>query len=153
MTSSIARRVLSGVALAGATVMLLAACSPFDILRLGSRAVQEVDTAAIAEAVTATSDTIDMTYVETRIDGLTTHLWVAPVLTSDGLTADELDAVLRVAFEMSRGQVEAIEVHTMNSNEDTIDVSTAASELGIQRLDNQNSVTYSTVYLEERYGQ
>jgi hypothetical protein len=112
-----------------------------------------IDTEAIATAVTATSENIETTAVETSIDGLTTRLWVAPKITSEGLTAAELDAVLRVAYTESIGKVSTIEIRTLTPDDETIDVASAASELGIQHTEKIHSVTYSTEYLDEAYGE
>jgi hypothetical protein len=140
------RRASAPIVLAIFVVTLLTAC-------LQPMTRDSIDTDAIAEAITATSDSIDSTAVETSIDGLTTHLYVRPVVGPEGLTSDELDAVLRVAYEETRGRVSAIEIRTVDQNEEPIDLTVAASGLGITHMDNIHSVTYSTEYLDDAYGE
>ena len=140
--------------LAATLVVILTACLPFPFTGESNDGMtNKLDTAAIAEAVTATSGTISTTTVETSLDGFNTRLYVRPVITTEGLTADELDAVLKVAYEQSRGDVSAIEVRTVDTSDEAVDLGTAATELGIHHVQNINSVTYSTVYLDEAYGE
>lgn len=148
-----ARRATATATLATALVLLLTACIPLPFTGESSDGMtNSIDTAAIAAAVTATSDSIETTVVETNLSGVNTHLWVAPQITTAGFTAAELDAVLRIAYEQSRGEVTAIEIATLDANEKTIDLTPAASELGIKHMANIDTVTYSTVYLDEAYG-
>ena len=82
------RRTVGSVVLAAIVTMLLAACLPFPTLGESSNGMSpSIDTEAVATAVTATSSNIESTVVETSIDGLTTRLWVAPVLPVGTLTA------------------------------------------------------------------
>ena len=104
---TITRR-MTGMA-AAAMILLLAACSSPS---------ESLDTAAIADAVTATSDSIESTSVETSRDGTTTLLYVRPTITTDGLTADELDALLEVAYTQSLGAVSTIEIRTVDASGD-----------------------------------
>lgn len=148
------RRASKVVALALTALVLLTACSHLPFIGESSNGMKNnVDTTAIAAAITETSASIESTLVDTSLDGLTTRLYVRPVITTDGLTSSELDALLRVAFEGSRGQVSAIEVRTVDGDDEPVDIKTAASGLTIQYLDNLNSVTYSTVYLEKAYAE
>lgn len=135
-----------------AALVFLSACAiavPFGESSNGM--TSSLDTAEIADAITATSSTIESTIVETSLDGLTTRLYVVPTITSQGFSAAELDAVLRVAYESSAGEVESIEVRTVDPANKPVNVKIAAAELGIQHLDNINSVTYSTTYLKKAY--
>ena len=91
--------------------------------------------------------------METSRDGSNTRLYVRPLINSDGLTSEELNAVLKVAYLKSVGSVQAIEVRTVDSSDEPIGLSAAASELGIHYVDNVDSVTYSTVFLEKAYGE
>lgn len=144
MTSSRARL---SVAVTTAIVLLMSLTACF------AARGDSVDTDAVADAITATSESVEVTYVETSLDGLTTSLWVNPLITTDSLTSHELDSVLQVAFTMTQGVVESIEVRTEDARtEQPVDVSAAATELGIHFVTNINSITYSTNDLSERYG-
>jgi len=147
------RRTAIGATIGAALLVLLTACLPIQLPGESSNGMtSKIDTAAIAQAVTATSASIETTIVETSIDGLTTRLWVAPQITTAGFTAEELDAALRAAYEKSLGQVSTIEIATMDAAEKTIDVTAAATALGIQHTTRVDSAVYSTAYLDEAYG-
>lgn len=143
MTSNTILRRGAGFILAAAVLASLAGCQVL--------ARDSIDTQSIAEAVTATSDSIASTLVETSTDGLTTRLWVAPIIT-DELTSAQLDALLQVAYEESKGRVSTIEISPLDANENSVDISNAASGLGIQYDGSQGSAKYSTQYLDEAYG-
>lgn len=110
-----------------------------------------IDTESIATEVTATTDSIESTIVETSVDGLTTLLYVRPVITTAGLTSDELDAVLRIAFTLSAGKAGTIEIRTVDVADEPVDLQPAAIELGIHYLPHTNSISYSTTVLAEEY--
>ncbi|MEO8094898.1 MAG: hypothetical protein ABI632_08195 [Pseudolysinimonas sp.] len=147
------RRSVSAAAIATALVLLLAACFLLPTPSPGESdsGMSSVDTTAIADAITATTPTITSTSVDTSLDGLTTMLHVGPSVTTS-LTAPELDAVLRVAYAQSLGQVATIEVRTVDADNRPVDVKAAATELGIHFLPHVNSVTYSTTTLDTVYG-
>ena len=152
----IARRVATAVGIAALVVGSLSACFLLPSLPSGESSntmTNSLDTEAIAEAVTATSPSIETTTVDTRIDGLTTLLYVRPEITSAGFTAAELEAVLRVAYEQSLGEVATIEIRTVNAADEPVDVKTAAAELGIHYMPHTNSVTYSTTTLDTEFAQ
>lgn len=111
-----------------------------------------IDTELVATEVTATTNSIESTTVETSVDGLTTLLYVRPVITSAGLTRDELDAVLRVAYTLSVGKAATIEIRTVDLADEPVDLEPAAIELGIHYLPHTNSISYSTTVLAEKYG-
>lgn len=156
MAGVVARRATAALAVAALVVASLTACFLIPSFPSGESSngmTNSLDTDAIAEAVTATSASIETTTVDTRVDGLTTLLYVRPVITTAGLTADELDALLRVAYQQSLGEVATIEVRTVDASDEPVDVKAAATELGIHYLPHTNSVTYSTTTLDTEYGQ
>lgn len=136
-------------------LLLLSACSL--ILptpgESGSPMTNSLDTSAIADAVTATSGNIDSTRIETARDGTTTVLYVRPTISTAGLTADELGAVLRVAYDQSRGEVSTIEIRTVDSSDAPLDLEPAAIELGIHYLAHPNSISYSTTVLDTEFSE
>ena len=133
---------MTGMA-AAAMILLLAACSS---------PAKPLDTAALADAVTVTSGSIESTSIETGRDGTTTVLYVKPTITTEGLTADELDALLKVVYTESLGAVSTIEIRTVDANDDSVDLEPAASELGIHYLSHPNFISYSTEILKDAYG-
>ena len=148
------RRTIGSGALSAAVVLLLTACLPFPPLGESSNGMKNsIDTTAVAEAVTATSDAIETTIVETTIDGLTTALYVRPQISTESLTPAELEGVLRVAYELTRGEVATIQVRTVDSADEPLDLSVAAGELGIRHLTHINSVSYSTTNLETAFSE
>ena len=138
-----------------ALLLSLSACSPLLPTpgESGSPMTNSLDTSAIAGAITATSGTIESTDVETALDGATTVLFVRPTISTGGLTSDELDALLRVAYAESRGAVSTIEIRTVDASDKPVDLGPAASELGIHYLPHTNSITYSTTTLASEYGE
>lgn len=149
-----ARRTVAAVGTAVAVLVMLSAC--FFIPTSGESSngmTNSLDTAAIAESITATSESITTTDVSTSRDGLTTKLYVRPAISTPGLTADELDALLRVAYAESLGEVSTIEIRTVDSSDDPVDLSPAATELGIHFLPHTNSISYSTEILDKAYGE
>ena len=138
-----------------ALVLALSACSPLLPTpgESGSPMTNSLDTSAIADAITATSATIESAEVETTRDGVTTVLFVRPTISTGGLTSDELDALLRVAYAESRGAVSTIEIRTVDASDKPVDLEPAAEELGIHFLPHTNSITYSTTTLASEYGE
>jgi hypothetical protein len=110
-----------------------------------------IDSASLADEVTATSGNIEKTEISTERDGLTYVLYVRPTITTAALTSQELDALLRVAYSESLGEVSTIEVRTVDVNDDPVDLTAAADELGIHYLANIHSITYSTESLKKSY--
>ena len=107
----------------------------------------------LSEAITATSPSITSTYIAVKSDGFGHTLYVLAALTSDALTKDELNDVLRISYRSTLGEVETVEVETEDVTGDPLDVATAAEELGIRHNALVHSVTYSTVHLKEVYGE
>jgi hypothetical protein len=137
-----------------ALMILLSACTaPLTLGESSNGMTNSLDTAAIAEAITATSDSIELTTVETSRDGLTTKLYVRPTISTGGLTSAELDGLLRVAYTQSLGQVSTIEVRAFDASDKAVDLSAPATELGIHYLPHTNSISYSTEFLAKAYAE
>ena len=148
------RRAVAAVGTAVAVLMLLSACFLIPTSGESSNGMTpSLDTAAIAESITATSDSITTTDVSTSRDGFTTKLYVRPAISTPGLTSDELDALLRVAYAESLGEVSTIEIRTVDSSDDPVDLTEAATALGIHFLPHTNSISYSTENLTKAYGE
>ena len=111
-----------------------------------------VDVAKVKQMVQATSPNIVSVNVEVSLDGFNHHLWVNPTISTNSITSTELDNILQVAYESSLGKVKAIEIRVETTDEEPVDITRVATELGIMHMDNINSVTYSTVYLDKAYG-
>lgn len=144
----------AAVGIAVAVLALLSACLFIPTSGESSNGMTpSLDTAALAEAVTATSGSITETTVSTSRDGFTTKLYVRPTISTAGLSSGELDALLRVAYAESLGEVSTIEIRTVDGADDPVDLSEAATELGIHFLPHTNSISYSTEILSKAFGE
>lgn len=155
MAGIIARRTFTSLVATVAIAVSLSACFllPSRTQESGNDMSGSIDTESLGEAITDSSPTIESTYIAVKRDGTGNTLYVLPTLTSDGLTKDELSDVLRIAFDSTVGEVETVEVETEDATGNPLDVAPAARELGIQNNELVNSVSYSTVYLAEAYGE
>lgn len=146
-------RAAAAMGTAALMLALLSACvSPFTPGESSNGMTSSEKTDSLAEAITATSANITTTYVETGRDGLTTNLWVNPVLSGDSLSASELDAVLKAAYSAYADEVSSIEVRAEDAAGEPVALGDAASTLGIHFLPNTNSVTFMTSDLDAAYG-
>ena len=155
MAGVVARRTLTSLVAVAALAMSLSACIllPTGSQESGNDMPGSIDKETLSEAVTATSASIESTYIAVKPDGFGHTLYVLPALTSDALTKAELSDVLRISYRSTLGEVETIEVETEDVTGNPLDVAPAAEALGIQHNALVHSVTYSTVYLKEVYGE
>jgi len=112
-----------------------------------------VDTKAIEDTIPGMILSIDSVDVTVGRDGLTRYLNVRLVLSKPTLTSDELWSVIHDAYEGSEGKVETIRIRAVDANNEPLDLAPAATEVGIQHLQNINSLTYSTATLKKAYEQ
>lgn len=155
MAGVIARRTLTSLVATVAIAVFLSACFllPSRNQESGNDMTGSIDTKSLGDAITGSSSSIESTYIAVKQDGMGHTLYVLPTLTSDSLTSAELSDVLRIAYNSTIGEVETIEVETEDVTGNPLDVASAARELGVQNSELVNSVTYSTVYLAEAYGE
>lgn len=154
MARVVARRTLTSLVAVTALAVSLSACFllPSGTQESGSDMSGSIDKDSLSKAITAASPNIESTYIAIKLDGLGHTLYVLPALTSDALTKDELNDVLRISYTSTLGKVETVEIETEDLTGNPLDVAPAAGELSIQHNELVHSVTYSTVYLREAYG-
>ena len=155
MAAVAARRTLTSLVAVSALVVSLSACIllPTGAQEGGNDMPGSIDKETLSEAVTATSASIESTYIAVKQDGFGHTLYVLSALTNNALTKDELSDVLRISYRSTLGEVETVEVETEDVTGNPLDIATAAKALGIQHNALVHSVTYSTVHLKEVYGE